>query len=214
MAPTARATRLSHIPSRNSAAPRPRTSILANELKSNSAAASRQARGSASIAGDQSLPAQPRGRSASSPRAALGSHPLARYPASADVRRPEDELAGGRERLRTVDQPDHLRVEEGGNPEERGAPQLVEALPVLLEQLPVEVGRDAVEGPRAGPALVPAHQQTARLAPEVDEQRRVAQRRHSGRQPARPGHQILVRHWDDRDVDPRQSSDFGSEDPP
>ena len=77
-APTARATRLSHRCSRNSAAPGPTTSILANEDSSNSAAVSRAARCSAAIAGDQCIPAQPRGRSDSCPQPALLSYQLTR----------------------------------------------------------------------------------------------------------------------------------------
>src|SRR5207244_7057067 len=77
-APTSRATLLSHNPSRNAAAPSPEISILANEVSSKSAAVRRQALCSAPIAGDQSLPAQPRGRSDSSPAEAFGSNQLAR----------------------------------------------------------------------------------------------------------------------------------------
>src|SRR5262249_29800719 len=64
--------------SRNAAAPSPATSIFANEDSSNRAADSRQAVCSAPIAGDQSFPAQPRGRSASSPASAFGSNQFAR----------------------------------------------------------------------------------------------------------------------------------------
>jgi hypothetical protein len=78
IAPTSRATRLSHIRSRKSAAPAPTTSIFAKEVSSKSAAVSRQARCSAPIAGDQISPAQPRGRRLSSPLAAFGSNQFAR----------------------------------------------------------------------------------------------------------------------------------------
>ena len=78
IAPTSRATRLSQSRSRKSAAPGPATSIFANEVSSKSAAASRHATCSAPIAGDQSRPAQPRGRSDSSPRAAFVSNQFAR----------------------------------------------------------------------------------------------------------------------------------------
>ena len=77
-APTSRATRLSQSDSRKAAAPGPQTSIFANDDSSKIATASRQARCSAPIAGDQSLPAQPRGRSDSSPAAAFGSNQFAR----------------------------------------------------------------------------------------------------------------------------------------
>ena len=51
--PTSRATRLSHSRSSSSAAPGPETSSFANDVSSNSAAASRHAACSAPIAGDQ-----------------------------------------------------------------------------------------------------------------------------------------------------------------
>ena len=53
-----------------------------------------------------------------------------------------------------------------------------EAVPVRREELVVEVGRDAVESPRRRVALVAARHEPSALAPEVDEQGRVAQRRH------------------------------------
>ena len=64
--------------SRNSAAPGPATSSFANEDSSNSAARSRVARCSAPIAGDQCIPAQPRGRSDSSPAGAFDSYQFTR----------------------------------------------------------------------------------------------------------------------------------------
>jgi hypothetical protein len=76
--PISRATLFAESRSRNSAAPGPVTSSLANEDSSNSAAASRQARCSAPIAGDQCFPAQPRGRRDSSPAAAFASYQLTR----------------------------------------------------------------------------------------------------------------------------------------
>ena len=54
------------------------TSIFANEVSSKRPARSRVAIASAWIAGDQFWPAQPRGRSASSPSAAFGSNQFAR----------------------------------------------------------------------------------------------------------------------------------------
>ena len=89
--------------------------------------------------------------------------------------------------------------------------QLLEARPVLLEQLAVEVRGDAVERPRRAVALVAAHDQPARLRAEVDEQRRVAHRRHVERQPGGLEHEVLVRHRDDRDVDARQRADLARE---
>ena len=78
MRPTSRATRLSHSRSSSSAAPGPLTSIFENDVSSNSAAASRQAACSAPMAGDQCMPAQPRGRSASSPAASLVAYQFTR----------------------------------------------------------------------------------------------------------------------------------------
>ena len=69
---------MSHSRSSSSAAPGPTTSSFANDDSSKIAAASRHARCSAPIAGDQCFPAQPRGRSDSSPRSAFGSYQFAR----------------------------------------------------------------------------------------------------------------------------------------
>ena len=91
-------------------------------------------------------------------------------PEAADVRRPEDELAVGRERLRAVDEPHDLRVLELRHADDGVRHQLLEALPVLGEQLAVEVGRDPVEAPRGRVALVAAHDEPAGLAAEVHEQ--------------------------------------------
>ena len=81
IAPMSRTTRLAQRRSSSAAAPSPDTSILANEVSSNSAAASRQARCSAPIAGDQCLPAQPRGRRPSSPAGAFELEPVRALPA-------------------------------------------------------------------------------------------------------------------------------------
>jgi hypothetical protein len=67
-----------------------------------------------------------------------------RHPEPAYVRRPKDELAVRRESLRAVDQLDHLGIPELGHPHECALHQLLEARPVLGEQLPVEIGRNAV----------------------------------------------------------------------
>ena len=61
--------------------------------------------------------------------------------------------------------------------------------------------------------LVPTHDQTARLAPEVDEQRRVAQCGHVDRDAVRPRDQVLMRHRDHGHVDSRQGGDLRSEHP-
>jgi hypothetical protein len=90
-------------------------------------------------------------------------------PEPADVGGAEDELAVGRERLRAVHEPDDLGVGQHRHPDDCVLHQFLEAVPVLLQQPPVEVGRDAVEAPWRRLALVAAHDQTARFAPEVDE---------------------------------------------
>ena len=117
----------------------------------------------------------------------------------------------GRERLGPVDQADGLHVLERRHAPDRVLEQRLEARPVLLEQLAVEVGGNAVERPRRRIALVAAHDQAARLGPEVDEERRVAHGRHVGRQAARPRDQVLVRHRHDRDVDACERADLARE---
>ena len=69
-------------------------------------------------------------------------------PEAAHVGRAEDELAVGGERLGAVDQPEHLGVLQHRHPDDRVLHQLLEAVPVLVEQPAVEVRRDAVETPR------------------------------------------------------------------
>ena len=73
--------------------------------------------------------------------------------------------------------------------------------------------RDAVERPRRGIALVAAHDEPARLRPEVDEERRVAHRRHVERQAGRAGDEVLVRHRHDRDVHACERAELLREDP-
>ena len=68
-----------------------------------------------------------------------------RDPEAPHVRRAEDELAVGREGLRPVDQLDDLHLLERRHAHDCVLHQFLEARPVLLEQLPVEVGRDPVE---------------------------------------------------------------------
>ncbi len=76
--PTGRSMRFAHSRSRNASAPGPSTSSFEKLDWSNSAIPSRAARASTSIAGDQFSPAQPRGRSDSSPSAAFDSYQLTR----------------------------------------------------------------------------------------------------------------------------------------
>ena len=163
-----------------------------------------QARGALEDPLGDELPHAPGTRQAV--RAEAGCHPEPPH-----VRRPEDELAVGRERLGPVDQADGLHVLERRHASDRVLEQRLEARPVLLEQLAVEVGGNAVERPRRRIALVAAHDQAARLGPEVDEERRVAHGRHVGRQTARPRDQVLVRHRHDRDVDARERADLARE---
>ena len=132
-------------------------------------------------------------------------------PEAAHVRGAEDELPVRRERLRAVDQPDDLHLLERRHAADRVLEQRLEAGPVLLEQLAVEVGRDPVERPRRRIALVAAHHEAAGLGAEVDEERGVAHRRHVERQAARAGDEILVRHRHDRDGDAGEPPELGGE---
>ena len=137
----------------------------------------------------------------------VGAEPR-RHPEAAHVRRAEDELAVGGERLGTVDQPDDLRVGERGNADDRVLHQLLEPRPVLLEQARVEVRRNPVEAPWRAVALVAAHDEPARLGAEVDEQGGIAHRRHLEREPRRLRDEVLVGHRDDGDVDPGERADL------
>src|SRR5947209_4431605 len=229
IAPTSRATRLSQSPSRKSAAPGPAASIVARVLhvvvRRVDLERARErvlaARVVAAEAARVQLPHVEARHPLDEPLRDELAHPArAREPVGAEARRDpeaahvggaEDELAVGREGLRAVDETDDLHVAERGDADERVLHQLLEARPVLLEQPAVEVGRDAVEAPRRGPALVAAHHEPARLAAEVDEERRVAHRRHVERHARGPGDQVLVRHRDDRDDHSRERSDLAGE---
>ncbi len=134
-----------------------------------------------------------------------------RDPEAAHVGLAEDELAVGSERLGPVDEADDLGFLEVGDANARVGHELVEALPVLGQQLAVEVLRDAVEPPRRGVPLVAAHDEAARLAAEVDEERRVAHRRDVERDPARPRDEVLVSHRDDRHGHAREAPDLARE---
>ncbi len=78
MAPGRLSTSFAHNPWRKPTAPGPVISILAKLDSSNSAAASRQARCSVTMAVDQCWPAQPRGRCDSCSRSALDQYQLTR----------------------------------------------------------------------------------------------------------------------------------------
>ena len=125
----------------------------------------------------------------------------------ADLRLAEAELAVGRERLGPVDQPRHAHVLHRRHAQARVVDDLLEAVPVLLEQPAVEVRRDRVEPaaavrerPRRAVALVAAHHQPAALLAEVDEVVGVAQRRQVAARALaeRLRDEVLVRHRHDR----------------
>ena len=135
---------------------------------------------------------------------------------AAHVRLAEAELVVGRERLRPVDEPRDRDVVHRRDALAGVDGDLLEALPVLLEQAAVEVG-----GMRSTPAsssdhgarcaLVAAHHEAAALLAEVDEQVGVAQRRErvsGSRSPERLGDEVLVRHRDDRDAHAREPADL------
>ena len=60
----------------------------------------------------------------------------------------------------------------------------------------------------SGVALVAAGDEAPTFAPEVDEQRRIAHRRHVAGESGRLGYHVLVGHGHDRDVHSRQLSDL------
>ena len=114
--------------------------------------------------------------------------PCAQKPAgheqAADLRLAEAELVVRREALGAVDHARDLHVLHLRHAPARVHDDLLEAVPVVLEQAAVEVGRDAVEvAPvarregRRRRALVAAHHEAAALLAEVDQQVGVAQRR-------------------------------------
>ena len=111
-------------------------------------------------------------------RAEAGGHEQAAHLGLAEA-----ELAVGRERLRAVDQPRDAHVLERRHAHAGVVDDLLEAVPVLLEQAAVEVGRDVVQPaaavaqrPRRAGALVAAPHQAAALLAEVDEVVGVAHR--------------------------------------
>ena len=128
----------------------------------------------------------------------------------------EAELAVGRERLRAVDQTRDLHVRHRRNPALRVGDDLREAVPVLLEQATVEVGRDRVEPappsqrPGRAVALVATHDQAAALLAEVDQQVRVAQRREGLLAALAEGlrDEVLVGHRHDRYAHARHATDL------
>ena len=150
-----------------------------------------------------------RDQAAHSPRAgkAVGAESR-RHPESAHLGWTEDELAVRRERLRPVHEANDARVLQCGGANDGVRHQRLEALPVRLEQLPVEVRRDAAETPRLRVALVPAHDQPAGFGSVVDEQRRVAHRRHVAWEVRGSRDEVLVRHRDERHRDADEAADL------
>ena len=139
-----------------------------------------------------------------------------RHEEAADLGLAEAELVIGRERLRPVDQLGDLDLVH-----HRDAPlgvlgDLEEPIPVVLEEAPVEVGRDAIEAGGAvgeergrAVALIAPHHQAAAVLAEVDQQVGIAKRR----QPLavlakRLRDEILVRHRDQRHADPGETADL------
>ena len=97
---------------------------------------------------------------------------------------------------------------------------LLEPVPVLLEQAAVEVGRDRVEPapavrqrPRRARALVAAHHEPAALLAEVDQVVGVAHRRdvRAVALAERLRDEVLVRHRHDRHAHAREPADLGRE---
>ena len=148
----------------------------------------------------------------------------ARHEDAGDLRLAEAELVVGREALRPVDHARDLHVLHLRHAPARVHDDLLEAVPVVLEQAAVEVRRDAVEpraavreeGGRGGP-LVAAHHEPAALLAEVDEQVGVAKR---GQWVLRIplaewlGHDVLVRHRHHRDAHAREPSELRREHAP
>ena len=131
----------------------------------------------------------------------------------------EQELAVGRERLRAVDQLRDRHLVHHRHAAARVDRDLLEAVPVLLEQAAVEVGGDrvdaaGVERPRRRVALVAAHHEPAGVLAEVDEEVGVAHGREvlvAESLAERLGDEVLVRHRHERDAHARHAADLGRE---
>ena len=108
--------------------------------------------------------------------------PCAQNPAATQkpryLGRPEDELAVGSEGLRAVHQLDDLSIGKFGHARGGRFEQRREPVPVRRQEPIVEIAGDAGEAPRSRVALVATHHEPAALAAEVDQQRRIADRRH------------------------------------
>ena len=124
----------------------------------------------------------------------------------------EDELVVRREPLRAVDDAVDPRIRHRGHAPDRALHDRPEPLHVGRQEPPVEVGRDAVERPRRGVALVAAHAQPADLLAVVDEVVRVAQLGQARVDALdRLGEEVLVCHRDDRHRHAGQPADLGRE---
>ncbi len=84
-------------------------------------------------------------------------------PEASYVRLPQDELPIGGEGFRPVDQPHHLEVLEIRHADDRVLEELVESLPVLGQELAVEVLRNPVQCPGRRVALIASHHEATRL---------------------------------------------------
>ena len=132
-------------------------------------------------------------------------------PEAADIGLAEDELPVGSERLRAVHELHDFGLLETGHPNACVRHQLLEPVPVLGQELAVEVRGDAVETPRGWMAFVTAHHKAPRLTAEVDEERGVAHGRHVERNLARLRDQVLVRHRDHGNGHTGQGADLPCE---
>ena len=138
-------------------------------------------------------------------RAEAGGDPEAGHLALA-----EDELAVGRERLGAVEEALDLGLLDRRHAQDGALHELLEAIPVLGQELRLEARRDAVEPERRGITLVAAHHEAADLGAEVDEVVGIAQRgKRLERRREGLGHEVLVRHRDDRDGHADEPRDVG-----
>ena len=91
-------------------------------------------------------------------------------------RRPEDEIAIGREAFRPIDHLLDACLGEGRNTRQRFRHVLLEMIPVILEKLELEVARNIARGPRDGIGLITPEDKPADLFLEIGAPVRVAQR--------------------------------------
>ncbi len=132
-------------------------------------------------------------------RAEAGAHVVATH-----LRRfTQDEVVVGRERLRPVEEPPHLRMLEHGQALHRVRHQDLELLPVVLERLEDERVRDALGAPRLRPRVEAAHEEAAHFLLHVDVPVGIAQHRQVRRDARdRLGHDVHVLAGVERDRHP------------